>query len=116
MYGQIPLMKRTHVQRTVHPVTNESSSVDTGTTSLDRTLVIIKPDGVRRSLVGEVIRRRGDFARTRLRTVVHASDTPAAAEEEIRRWFLPQELAIASTSLAMFTRPACTCKKDRHAA
>jgi nucleoside-diphosphate kinase len=147
----------------------------------ERTLIIVKPDGVRRSLVGEVIRRlerrgfrllglkvtrlgrpfaedyysrhrglpffdelvdyimsgpivvmvlecegaipvvramvgspeperaipgtiRGDFARTRLRTVVHASDSPEAAREEIDLWFKPEELANGSAPLSVVPR------------
>src|SRR3989304_3343289 len=77
----------------------------------ERTLIFIKPDGVQRGLVGEVLRRvvraapvtiRGDFSidsptvanlqRRPVRNMIHASGTVDEAEFEIKMWFRPGEL------------------------
>lgn len=55
----------------------------------ETTLVIVKPDGVKRGLVGEIIRR---IERRGVRNIVHASGNIAEAEHELKLWFTPEEL------------------------
>ena len=75
---------------------------------MERTFIMIKPDGVQRGLVGEVISRtligatnpissapgtiRGDFGITIGRNLIHGSDAIETAQQEIALWFKEDEL------------------------
>lgn len=43
---------------------------------------------------------RGDFGTEMMRNVCHASDSPAAAEAEMRRFFLPEEVGALESARA----------------
>ncbi|RID75713.1 hypothetical protein BRARA_B02743 [Brassica rapa] len=59
---------------------------------MERTFIAIKPDGVQRGLKSEPGTIRGDLAVVVGRNIIHGSDGPETAKDEINLWFKPQEL------------------------